>query len=134
MPTLHVVDTHALIWFFAADARLGNLARSVLSDHQASLVLPSICLAEICWMIERNRVGIGPVDLILDRIKADPRIVIDPLDLDLVERTAHLGWQGEMHDRQIVCTALRLADRGNSIHVLTADAEIRASGLVSIVW
>jgi PIN domain nuclease of toxin-antitoxin system len=134
MPTHHVVDTHALIWFFAADARLGSAARDVLSDPRASLVLPAICPAEICWMVERNRVGIGPVEVILNRINADSRIVVDPLDRDLVERTARLGWRGEMHDRQIVCTALRLAESGDTVHVLTADAEIRASGLVPIVW
>jgi len=40
----------------------------------------------------------------------------------------------EMHDRQITATALCLADQGESIAVLTRDPDIRASGLVPIIW
>lgn len=123
-----------LLWFLSGDARLGAAAGAILADATASLVLPAICLAEACWMIERGRVRIGPLKRVLDQIRNDPRIVVDPLDRELVEWTTRIGWRAEMHDRQIVCAALRLAARGDTVDVLRADAEIRGSGLVSIVW
>ncbi|HEY2584759.1 MAG TPA: hypothetical protein VGI81_03215 [Tepidisphaeraceae bacterium] len=40
----------------------------------------------------------------------------------------------EIHDRQIVATALVLIDRGDSVAILTRDANITASGLVPVIW
>ena len=40
----------------------------------------------------------------------------------------------EMHDRQIVATALVLANRGETVQLLSCDKNIIASGLVPIVW
>jgi hypothetical protein len=39
-----------------------------------------------------------------------------------------------MHDRQIVVTALVLADAGERVALLTNDADITASGLLPVVW
>ncbi len=41
---------------------------------------------------------------------------------------------GEMHDRQIVTTALVLADQGNQVTLITRDENIKASGVVPILW
>jgi hypothetical protein len=40
----------------------------------------------------------------------------------------------EMHDRQIVATALVLAGKGDVVYLLTCDQNITASALVAIVW
>lgn len=40
----------------------------------------------------------------------------------------------EMHDRQIVATALVLADRGELVTLITRDENSTFSGLLPILW
>ncbi|GEM_PF-4182047 len=40
----------------------------------------------------------------------------------------------ETHDRQIMATALVLMDAGETVVLLTRDANMTASGLVPILW
>ncbi|QIR38965.1 hypothetical protein HCG51_21180 [Tolypothrix sp. PCC 7910] len=42
--------------------------------------------------------------------------------------------QINMHDRQIVATAIVLASKGDTVQLLTCDQNITASGLVAIIW
>jgi PIN domain nuclease of toxin-antitoxin system len=134
MPTSYVVDAHALIWFFEGSSKLGTRARVVLEDPSSILLLPAIALAEACWLIEKGRSKIGSVSQFLTQLRGDSRISVDPRDADLIERSCELGWDGEMHDRQVVATAVRALERGQAVSVLTTDAAIRNSGLVSTVW
>lgn len=134
MPTKYVVDAHALVWFLENNPRLGVNAKGVLLDPASELVLPVIALAEACWTVEVGRSSIpSPADLIAS-VDADPRIVIEPLDRATVERTLTVTTVAEMHDRQIVAVALLRIDRGETVAILTRDANIRASGLVPVVW
>jgi PIN domain nuclease of toxin-antitoxin system len=48
---LYVVDTHALIWFFEDNPKLGAQAKNILSDPDSQLILPTIALAETAWII-----------------------------------------------------------------------------------
>ncbi|BAZ16639.1 hypothetical protein NIES4071_85170 [Calothrix sp. NIES-4071] len=41
---------------------------------------------------------------------------------------------GEMHDRQIVATAMVLEQQGEKVALLSCDQNITASGLVTIIW
>ena len=134
MPTIHVVDTHALVWYLDADPRLGANAKAVLDDPTSDLVLPVIALAEACWIIERGKTNFAvPADF-LKALDGDPRIKPVTLDRDIVERTLALTGIGEMHDRQIVATTLRLIDAGHSAVLLTKDTNITTSGLVPVLW
>ena len=130
----YVIDAHTLVWFFEGSPKIGPSARAIMQDLQSVLVLPAIALAEACWLIEKGRSIIPSVHDLLSAVKADGRIAIDSLDLDLIERSHQLGWAAEMHDRQTVASALRAAARGASVSVLTTDAAIRAAGLVATVW
>jgi PIN domain nuclease of toxin-antitoxin system len=129
----HVVDTHALLWFVAASPRLGAAARDVLSDPQSELVLPAVALSEACWILERGKVAIS-LDEFLQTLETDTRIEVIPLDEEVVRKSLGLIAIAEMHDRQIVATALVLMDRGDTVDLLTRDANIVAAGLVPIVW
>ena len=40
----------------------------------------------------------------------------------------------EMHDRQIVASALVLQDKGAAVAILTRDSVIQSSGLVTVIW
>jgi hypothetical protein len=71
---------------------------------------------------------------LLADVDADPRIVLVPLDRAILDISLTLTPISEMHDRQIAATALHLAGAGPAVPLLTCDANITASGLVSIVW
>lgn len=70
------------------------------------------------------------------RIYADSRIEIFPLTLDVFKRsmTAEGLKIPELHDRFIVSTGLYLQDLGETIEMVTKDAEILASNVLPIIW
>ena len=131
----YVLDTHALIWFLEGNLKLGANAKAILCDpNPHSLVIPATTLAEAVWIVERGRTSIpAPKDVIL-AVEADPRVVIYPLDQDVIQMTMRLYSINEMHDRQIAATALVLASKGEIVRLLTCDKNITASALVAIVW
>lgn len=130
----HIVDAHALLWHLAGSARLGLGAKAILLNPSSELVLPATAYAEACWITERGRVPTLTVAAIRAAIDADPRISIHPLDRAVIDRSQGLTAINEMHDRQIVTTALVLADGGETVALLTHDGNITESGLVSIIW
>lgn len=129
-----VVDTHAIVWFLEGNSRLGADARSILSDASSPLVLPAIALAEAAWIVERRKTSIPSVQSLLQAIGSDPRIIIYPLDKAVVQKSVGLLKINEMHDRQIVATALVLQDQGEKVTLLTRDQNIVESKLVAIAW
>src|SRR5579884_763377 len=133
MATLHVIDTHTLVWFLGNDPRLGPNADVILQNPASVLILPATALAETCWIVQRGQVPLSIAN-VLAVIDSDPRIVVYPLDRCVIERSNGLTTIGEMHDRQIVATALVLFDDGETVDLLTADANITASGVITVVW
>ncbi len=131
--TKHFVDTHSFLWYLAGSAQLGSAAKAVLQDPASALFIPATALAEACWIVERGRVALTVTD-VLTAIDNDSRITILPLDQSVIERSNGLTAIGEMHDRQIVATALVSQDQGGTVDLLTKDGNITASGLISIVW
>ncbi len=134
MAARYVVDTHALIWFLEGNQRLGKEAKAALEDANSELIVPLIALAEACWIIEHGRTSIPTVADFLAAVDADPRVNVAPLDRSVLDKTLDMTAIEEMHDRQIVATALVIMDEGESVDVLTKDTNIRRSGLVSIIW
>lgn len=134
MTTKYVVDTHALVWFVEGNPRLGASAKVVLEDQSSELIVPIIVLAEACWLIEHGRTSIPTTASFLAGAEADPRVIIVPFDRAVLDKTLSLTAITEMHDRQIVATALLLTEQKQSVAVLTKDATIRDSGLVPVIW
>lgn len=134
MATKHIVDAHALVWYLEGNPRLGVNAKAVLDDPTSFLILPVIALAEACWVVEHGKSSIIDVRELLATVDADPRVVISPLDRVILNKTQSMNAIPEMHDRQIAATALCLADQGEPVAILTKDPDIRASGLVPIIW
>jgi PIN domain nuclease of toxin-antitoxin system len=134
MATEYVVDTHAIVWFLEGNPRLGEKARAILENADSKLIIPLIVLAEACWIIERGRTSIPNAVDFLAAVDDDPRVNVIPLDRSILDRTLSMDEIEEMHDRQIVATALLLMDEGRDIAVITKDANIRHSGLVSTAW
>ena len=134
MAVEYVIDAHTLIWYIEDSPRLGINAGNVMDDPASELYLPVIALAEACWAVERGRSTIPSVAHLLADVDADPRITLLPLDRAILDRSLALIAVGEMHDRQIVATALLRADAGASVVLLTRDANIAATGLVPVLW
>ncbi|MGH1397289.1 MAG: type II toxin-antitoxin system VapC family toxin [Trichormus sp.] len=130
----YVIDTHALVWFLEGNPRLGTNAKAILSHPDSQLVIPATTLAEAVWIVERGRTSIPHPQDVIAVVEADPRVVIYPLDKDIITMTMSLSAINEMHDRQIVATALVLASKGDVVQLLTCDQNITASALVAIVW
>ena len=130
----YVIDTHALIWFLEGNSRLGAKAKAILSQPDAQLVIPATTLAEAVWIVERGKTSIPDPKDVISVVEADPRVVIYQLDKDVIEMTMRLSVINEMHDRQIVATALVLASKGEVVQLLTCDKNITASGFVTTVW
>ncbi|WP_373546882.1 type II toxin-antitoxin system VapC family toxin [Chamaesiphon sp.] len=130
----YIVDTHALIWFLEGNSRLGISAKQVLENSESKLILPAIALAQAAFIVERGKTSIPSVTALHTAVNGDPRIVVYPLDRAIVEITNTLLSINEMHDRQIVATAIILKNQGAEASVLTCDRNITASGVVPIIW
>ena len=130
----YIVDTHALIWFLEGNSRMGIAAKQVLENQESQLILPAIALAEAAFIVERGKTSIPSVIDLHIAVNGDPRIVVYPLDRAIVETTNTLLSINEMHDRQIVATAIILENQGAEANVLTCDRNITASGVVPIIW
>ena len=130
----YVVDTHALIWFLEGSPRLGSKARAILSAPDSQLVVPATALAEAVWIVERGRTSISEATTILKLVNLDTRAVVYPLDANVIQKTISLFAIGEMHDRQIVATAMILEEQGEKIALLSCDQNITVSGLVTVIW
>jgi PIN domain nuclease of toxin-antitoxin system len=130
----YVIDTHALIWFLEGNPRLGVNAKAILSHPDSQLIIPATTLAEAIWIVERGRTAIPSAKDIISAVETDSRILIYPLDKEVIEMTMNLSTINEMHDRQITATALLLASKGDTVQLLTCDQNITASSVVTIAW
>ncbi|NJL57839.1 type II toxin-antitoxin system VapC family toxin [bacterium] len=130
----YILDTHALIWFLEGNPRLGSNARSILSAPSGDLILPAIALAEAVWVVSRGKTAIPTAEALLDVLQSDPRLTVYPLDEAVIRRSLQLVSISEMHDRQIVSTALEIQAQGEQVALLTCDGNIVAAQLVAILW
>jgi PIN domain nuclease of toxin-antitoxin system len=115
----YIVDTHALIWFLEGNSRLGVKAKAILSDLSSELILPAIALAESVWIVSRGKTSIPSASSLLNITKSDLRVFIYPLDIEVIEESTKLITINEMHDRQIVSTALVIQNQGHQVALIT---------------
>jgi PIN domain nuclease of toxin-antitoxin system len=130
----YILDTHALIWFLEGNSRLGVNAKAILSDPKSELILPAIALAECVWIVSRGKTSIPSAEALLNVVRSDRRVFIYPLDFDVIEESVKLTAINEIHDRQVVSTALVIQAQGNQVGLLSCDQNIIASKLVTIAW
>lgn len=129
-----IMDTHTLIWYLEGNPRLGARAKVLIDDPASDLVLPIIALAEAVFIVERGKTSIPDSRTLLERVDADVRIAIYPLDRAVLDKTLLLDGIPEMHDRQIAATALLLADQGHTSLLITKDTDLTVSPAVATVW
>ena len=85
-------------------------------------------------MIEHGKTSIPGSSPFLDAVDADPRVSILPFERTVLNKSLSLTSVTEMHDRQIVATTLLLIDQGETVALLTRDANICESELIPVIW
>ncbi len=129
-----VVDTHTVIWYIFADARLSKTARDTISQIASDndqVAFSSITLAEIIYLSEKRRISPLTLDRLLTSVDTTNAVLTEvPFDrhiaqaLHLVERTQ----VPDLPDRIIAATALHLG-----VPVISRDNKIKLSS-VSSIW
>jgi PIN domain nuclease of toxin-antitoxin system len=128
---IYVTDTHPLVWFLVNSPRLSPVAHRAFTEANARIVVPTIVLVEIKFLSTRRRITVD-LPRALAHIDAAANSLIHPLDVTIVK---HLPTTFNIHDAIIVGTAMMYRDElGESVALITKDAEITASGLVQVVW
>jgi PIN domain nuclease of toxin-antitoxin system len=128
-----VLDAHALIWYLEGNRRIGGAAKTIVDDPASDLILPVIALAEAVHIISKGRTLIASADVLLDRIERDRRFEVYPLTKEILKTSLSIAVP-EMHDRLIVATAIYLGTLERGISLVTCDANIISSGLLTTVW
>jgi PIN domain nuclease of toxin-antitoxin system len=128
-----VADTHTALWHLFDDNRLSVPAGDFISQAAAvrrRIVISAISLAEIVYLIEKNRV---PANAFIDLKKAltDPDHVLKeaPVTVEIVETMQQVPRVAlpDMPDRIVAATAMYFG-----VPVISRDARIRASNLRTI--
>ncbi len=130
-----VTDTHAAIWHFTQSPLLSPVARLAFNQaaQQGALVyLPTICLVEIIYLIEKGRFT-QQLWALLSQTLANPASGLVSADLNpavaQAVRQIPRATVPEMPDRIIAATALALG-----LPLVTADTEIRNLTNITIIW
>jgi len=129
MPNEYVIDTHALVWFFAADERLSGTVRDLLlgaEENDLVILVPTIVMAEALTIVEKNKVMLT-VRALVDAVKETERFTIVPLDLLVFERMLRITPRLELHDRAIAATC-----QIYGCPLLTKDALL--TGVAETIW
>jgi PIN domain nuclease of toxin-antitoxin system len=129
-----VADTHAALWYLLKNPRLSVTARTFMDDAAQSghdIALSAISLAEIVYLVERNRLPGSAYDELKTAL-ADPDYVIQevPLTAAVVDALRQVPRADipDMPDRIVAATAVYLG-----VPVISRDGRIRSSN-ISTVW
>lgn len=123
-------DTHAALWFLEDDRRLTAAAAAAL-DGAERILLPSVCLVEITYLIEKGRLDAGVLPRVLAELNnSATTLALAPLDLGIVLALQDISRFDvpDLPDRVIAATALHYR-----VPLVTRDREIRGSG-VETIW
>ncbi len=128
-----VLDTHTVLWHMTGDRKLAQNAKAVLMEPSSDLIFPAIAVAEALFIIQAGKSSALVKDL-WEFTFATANVAFYPLDEAVLRKSAELTAIPEMHDRQIVATALVLQGTDTEAIILTRDPIIQASGLVKTLW
>jgi PIN domain nuclease of toxin-antitoxin system len=127
MPAV-VVDTHAIVWYLSADPRLSAIAADALDSATAAgerIHVPSICLVELTYLVEKGRLPIAAWDRLIHALD-DPTVacLLAPLDRTVADALASVSRLEvpDLPDRIVAATAVVLR-----APLISRDRKIRAS-------
>ena len=129
-----VADTHALLWYLYNDPRLSTTAGTLMDATDAAgdqIAISAIVLAEVVYLIEKNRIDTAALDRILAALnRKDSTLVEIPLDRWVIQamRRIDRAQVPDLPDRIVAATALYLG-----VPVISRDRKIQSS-LVATIW
>ncbi len=126
----YVTDTHALLWYLAGSARLGEEARVVFdaaAAGDAEIIVPAIVVAEIVMLAEKR----SAIDFqrIMSEVRSMGGFLFVPLLAETASAIQHISALPDIHDRLIVAEAMH-----QRAALITFDKAITGAGLVEVVW
>jgi len=126
----YVTDTHALVWYFTDDLRLGKKASEAFEQttDEGIIIVPSIVLAEIIFISKKGRITLT-FDETIKKIVEYKNFDIAALDSDILKIADKIETDMEMHGKLIVATSLYF-----NAALITRDRRIKESGTVSTIW
>jgi PIN domain nuclease of toxin-antitoxin system len=131
--TDYVADTHALIWYLENSPRLGSQARAAFDAcdrGEIRIYVPTICLVEIVYLMEKGRVSPDMKSMLDEELKSgESGLVLVDLNADVADQTANILRDDipDLPDRVIAATALAL-----NLSLISRDRKIVLSGLETI--
>jgi len=132
-PQAAVTDTHALVYHAAANRKLGTRATAFFTRceaGQAILYVPAAVMWECTLLARVARINLRrSVHAFFDDLFTNPSY--QPLDLtpNQVFAADEMRFNRDPFDALIAAAA-----RSLDLPLITRDAEIRASGLVQVLW
>jgi PIN domain nuclease of toxin-antitoxin system len=125
-----LLDTHALLWFLANDARLSQTAKTAIEDLANERWLSPISLLEIAIKVRIGKLSLPAAFAVMfpaDPVTSDIHLV--PLEVDHIELLTSLPLHHkDPFDRLIASTSLV-----ESFTLVSADSAFDAYG-VSRLW
>ena len=128
-----VTDTHALLFHAAGTGALGRRAAAhfeACERQQALVHVPTAVIWEVSLLARVSKVNLRrPVRDFFDDLFSNP--AYHPIDLapEQVYQADELRFTRDPFDA-LICAAARTL----SLPLLTRDADIRASGVVRVIW
>jgi PIN domain nuclease of toxin-antitoxin system len=126
-----VVDTHAWVWWLTKPDKVGRKAARAI-EKADRIGVPAICVWEVATKAQMGRLKFDrPYDVWIDEaLTEDSRIELLHLSPRISIDAVRLSWgHRDPADRMIVATA-----RAHDAALVTADQQMRKSGLVRCIW
>jgi PIN domain nuclease of toxin-antitoxin system len=128
---LHVVDTHALIWYLQGNLRLGPQARAIFQAAergQTRILISAIVLAEM-YNVNQKHAIFADFPATYRDIVQQPYFRLVPFVSDNVLDFSRDADVPDMHDRIIAGLAKRLG-----APLITVDSAIAQAAGIAIIW
>ena len=128
-----LVDTHIVVWLAFAPHEISKKATRAIKDarlHKDGLAISDITLLELATLVSKDRIRLSiSVESFLQEVES--RFVVLPMNARVCARATTLGgtYPKDPADRVIGATALV-----EGLSLLTADREIRRSGVCQTIW